>query len=452
MAEKIEIVDKYGNKYTDIFKQEKLDTEAREKIALNIFSHMLNSEEKDQFVASAINYLGGDSAALTVEDGKLRISMDDPDFQNFCILYATEKVITQVLDENLLDAYTLLAELTNAQKYNNSEDISLDEDDLKELEKYYLNAPELILAKQVCDLQLEINQTMNGQSGKILTSYQANRIQEKFGDLVPYLNPEQRAAGYYNISIIHRALLAEKDIYDPQENNAEKECLKKVLEYTSDYKRISYCENRLKSSGKDQGLIRSAYRRALTAAEDEEDLFNINNALAECYVNDFKPIMGYRSELQEKENEKLLRAEMYYKQALEHAEGSTKLGVLKKIGKVQLRRGDIPAWTSTQTTLAMKFMEGEERCHALLDVARKSSKYAVQYLDRVIHEAEKSKKINKAAKSVLIHEAAQQLKNIYTMKNDQKALEELEERISKYMAKNVDENPLSLFPLKGKSK
>lgn len=434
-----------------------LSPDSREQIATNIASYFLNSEENSIFLSNAINHLQQHSKAVEITDNQIQISGKDPEFQNFCILYATQKVMDLALDENIQEAYILLTELTNAAKYKFDHEVALDEDGLNELENYYAQAPELQLAKQICDIQLEINATMSGESGKCLTSFQANRIQEKFDEMVPYLNLNQCAAGYYNISIIHRALLGEKDTYDPTENSAEKECLQKVLEYSEDYKRIDYCVNRLGSDYKNKGLIRSAYRRALTSATTDNDFYKINMALAQCYADDYQPRMGFNygtGSLQEAEDKKLERAEMYYQDALEYAPLPEKLNVLKNIAKMQLKQHKMQDWAQTRTTMAMKYMQGSERCHALMGIAEKMPHLQEAYLDRVIYEADHAKNLSKSRKNMIIYQASSLLRPIYESNNYRDGLDYLDKMANKYAkAQNVDIlNPLAQYKKRGNSK
>lgn len=442
----IEFVDKTGLPFSD----EKLPENTREQIVQNVFTTIMHDQDEvAQFINSAVQYLPDEK--LNIQDGKIQLDLSSPEFQNFTILYATQKVMDQALDENLIEAYNLLTEYTGSTKYTGKDTISLDEDDLKELEEYYSPTPELQLAQKVCNIQMQINETMSGQSGKCFTSFQANRIQELFEDMMPYLNFEQRAAAYYNVSLIHRALLAEKDYYDPAENNSEKECLKKVLEYTVDYKRINYCANRLGTSFTDQGMLRAAYRRALAAAETENDLCKINLALAACYKSDYHPKIGFRYENhpeQEHEDQKLERAERHYADALRYASDPEKLSILKEIGKLQKKQSKLSDWTETQTQIAMKYMTGEERCHALMNIAEHNARLRVPYLERVVYEAARSKEMSKASKSTVIQKAAKSLRPIYEKEKNEAALEKLNKTALRFEKASAKDNPLLKFKRK----
>lgn len=425
--------------------QKELQPESREEIINHIFEFMMKDETRDVFLQTAVQFLLQNGKEL--EDGKISFSLEDQDMQRFCVLYATQNVMDKALDENIDEAYALLAMYTAHPKFADIQKKTLTQDDLTALEKYYEATPELKLAKQVCDINLEVSSTMHGQSEKVLTTFQANRIQEKFEELTPYLTFEQCAAGFYNISMIHRALLAEKDYYDPAENNAEKECLKKVLEYTTDYKRISYCANRLGPQYSNPGLIRAAYRRALTSAASENDCCKINQALAECYINDYHPRIGYKMNNQpDSELQKLERAEMYYVDALAFAQEPEKLNILKSIAKLQKRQNKLDQWTVTMTTMAMDLMSGEERCHTLMEVANKQNDLKAEFLDRVIYEADRSKEIDKSRKAILINKASTLLRPIYNQQQDEKGLDYLNKMSAKYnKVQQSISNPLTLY-------
>lgn len=432
------ILDRYGYD----FEIDKLQPASRERVAANIFRHIINSEDRDNFVSGLSSYLY--QTGKVNQDGNIEISIGDPEVLQYTIAYGMKKVIDHALDEDLDSAYKLLSEYTMSNKYTNKTATGLTEDDLAELGEFFSQTAEMFIAKQLCDLQLEISATLQGKSDKVLTSYQANRMQEKFEELVPCLDFEQRAAGYYNLSIIHRALLGEKETYDPMEGNAEKECLKKVLEYTADYKRIGYCVNRLGPNKGHAGLVRAAYRRALTEAESDNDLYKINLALADCYVEDRQPVTGFRVENKfYEEDEKLKRAIMYYSDALQYAPVPEQLNVLKKIAKQQRVLGDSSAWAETMTKMAMEHMTGEERCHTLMEVAHRIPSLKESYLDRVIYEAAKSKHISKNKKGVIIAGAEAILRPLYIKSDNQKGLSYLDKMMAKFAPRSsVSDNPL----------
>ncbi len=422
------ILDVDGNEY-----KEKLMPESREKIAKNIFLKTISGEDANQFLMAAAQFLML-QGKVPDANGHLSVSIEDEDMQNFSIQYGTEKVMDQALDENIAGAYLLLLRYANSIYEKNDDIDELDEKYVRDLEKYFAATPELQLAKQICDIQSEINLTMSGQQGKSLTSFQANRIQEKFEEISPYLNNEQCAAGYYRLSIIHRVLLGEKDIYNPEENNAEKECLKKVLTYTSDHNRIDYCVNRLGTSYPSQGLVRAAYRRALSQAGTLQDLYKINMALANCYVSDYRPQIGFNYDASGESNKyrKLERAEYYYSNAFEAAPVPERINVLKRLANVQFQQNKIEAWTRTKTIMAMEYMEGEERCHTLMDIAKRNKNLRIQYLERVVQEAVRAKGMGKDKRSDIILDAANMLHKIYEKNHDEDQIKKMEAVVQKY--------------------
>ena len=303
--------------------------------------------------------------------------------------------------------------------------------------------PELIIAQDICEVQGEIYTTLQGLSGKQVTSFQANRIQERFEDFTPYLAPEQIAAGYYNISIIHRALLAEKDIYKPSENNQEKECLYKIIENTSDYKRIHYCINRLGSDYSDRGAVRAAYRRALSHTQSPSDLYKINKALAECYIDEYKPTVGFVTK--QEENDPLLKAELHYKEALRYAGQSEKTSLIKKVAQLQLKQRRIDDWTETETEFAMKFLTGEERVHALIKIASINKQYTKEYLEFALKQTVSSRKIIKAKKKTIVSKIDYYLRPIYQRENNEEKIKYLNEVLQKFNSIKTYGNPLQRY-------
>ncbi len=411
---------------------------SREQLAENIFKTNLASDESEGFINALL------TRVPLNEEGQLAVPLSDTNIQNFIIGYGASKIINQALDENLSKGYGTLFTYIDPVKYPDDGVIEVGEDTLKELKNIYANiAPEMVVAQDICDVQSEIYTTLRGYNPKQVTSFQANRIQEKFEDLTQYLNYEQIAAGYYNISIIHRALLAEKDVYNPKDNNSEKECLYKVIENTSDYKRIHYCVNRLGPNYKDRGAVRAAYRRALAQTTVPADLCKIHIALAECYIADNKPTVGYSGK--EDNEDMLLRAQMHYEDALKYAQDPEKPALIKKIGAVQLQQGKIDEWTETQTFFAMKILKGEERIHTLLKIAGKNSKLSKEYLEFALEQTLKSRKIEKIKKKPLVARIAHYLRPIYEKENNNEALEKIDATLAKFKSGKFFENPLQKY-------
>ncbi len=436
------------NKYGEPLKHLPAPMASREKIALKIYNYFITQPEANELLAEIISNTATNLKNLG--NGTFQIHSNDPKFQEACLNYGSKSIINTALDENLPKAYSLLLYFADLPSYQNSDEelTEISSNMLNELDIRFSQIPELILAKNVCDVQSEITNFLNGGLQKSMTSFQANRIQEKFEDITPYLNFEQRAAGYYNISIIHRVLLGEKEEYKQNQNNAEKECLKKVLEYTSDYKRINYCLNRFGNSLTDKETILSAYRRALSAAETTNDLYKTNLALAECYLENYRPT-GFR----DTQNEDMEQAELHYQQALSYAKEPEKLGLLQHIAKLQLRQHKIQEWTETETLIAMKFLHGEERCYTLLKIAAQNKELSLPYLEQALKEADKSRRITKPRKRILLQKIAHNLRPIYEQQNDKEKMQQLDNILAKYNSSpNQQLNPLLKYVKKSKQK
>lgn len=448
--ETIQLVDMHGNPLEHQF----APAASREQLTLKVYNYFIHQPEALEFISSVVADTDADK---TIVNGKMHVRLDDSKFQASCLNYGSEAVINAALDENLPQAYAMLLQFADLPLYQNQIMTEITVNELCELEHRFVYTPELGLAKKVCDVQAEITGFLSGNLLKNITSFQANRIQEKFEDITQYLNFEQRAAGYYNISIIHRALLGEKDTNNTKQNNAEKDCLKKVLEYTSDYKRINYCINRLGSDFADQGVIRAAYRRALQATGVPNDLYKINIALAQCYLDDFRPKIGFafalKSPSQKEEYEKLEKAEMYYQNALRYAQKPEKLSLLKNIAKLQLKQRKIREWTETETTIAMKFLQGEERCNVLIDIAAKNQELAQPYMERALEETIRSRKISKPHKKILLTKINYHLRTLYTKQGNQQKLQELDAVMNKYAPQTEQmENPLLKYTKQSRQK
>lgn len=388
---------------------------SRENATKNILKYYINSPEKQEFVVAMLPY-------GTVADGAtIQFSVNDAVFQAACLTYGAQDIINKALDEDLTEAYDLLLHLADLPQYKPDEALAeITTDDIDVIYNHYALAPEMQNAVEMCRIQGDITRFLTGTSPKATTSYQVNLIEERFEDIADSLHFEQRAAGYYNISMMHRAILLENEHYDPDENSSEKECLKKVLEYTSDYKKINYCVNRLGDSFKDQSFIRAAYRRALTETDVPSDLYKINTALAQSYLKDYKPIAGFvtNANLHDKNTEKLQRAELYYKQSLQYAQKPEKINVLKNIAKLQLQQCKYDEWMQTKTDLALKYLKGEERVNTLLEIAGKSTDYKQDYLERALQETTSSRKIIKPQKTLLLNKIAHHLRPIYKAQNN----------------------------------
>ncbi len=400
----------------------RLPIAARNKTVLTFIKHYLQSPENEQFITTMAPF------ATVTPEGNIAFSANDEVFQVACLTYGAHDIINKALDEDLTDAYKLLLELADLPEYKKDNSLAeLTTDDIDLIYDHYALVPEMQTAVEMCRIQGDITCFLTGTSQKASTSYQVNLIEERFEDIADSLDFEQRAAGYYNISMMHRAILLENEHYDPDENSSEKECLKKVLEYTSDYKKINYCVNRLGDSFKDQSFIRAAYRRSLTETDVPTDLYKINTALAQSYLKDYKPLAGFvtNATRHSPNTEKLQRAELYYKQALQYAQEPEKINVLKNIAKLQLSQGNYDEWMQTKTDLAMKYLKNEERVNTLLEIAGKTTEFKQAYLERALKEAASSRKILKPQKTVLLNKIAHRLRPIYREQNNAEGLAKL---------------------------
>lgn len=428
-SEKIQLVDAHGQPISAQKKALMIPIAEREQLAAKIYNYYISSADAQQFIDKALMF------ADVSDPNHITLNLTSPEFTDFCIRYGSQEIINSSLDENLLKAYELVLNFSTSHEYLRQGDVlSLDVDDLPKVSTHFGAAPELQIAIGVCSVQTDLINLLNGTSGKNITSYQANRIQEKFEDLSQYLNSEQKAAGYYNISILHRALLPEKDDYMSSESSAEHECLKKVLEYTGDYKRINYCVNRLENYKADFGLIRAAYRRSLTETTVPSDLYKIHTALAQCYMQDYHPKIGFEnnSSAYNPENDKLQKAELHYQQAFKYAQKPERLNILKSIAKLQMRQGNIDDWTATETKLAMKFLTGESRVSLLIEIAGKNAKYAKDYLEKSLDEVSHSRKITTGKKKLLIGKIDHFLRPIYQKDNNRDGLQRLDNIVKQY--------------------
>lgn len=399
-------------------------------------------------VSYIVENLENSETAAINEEFRVVVRQDDPSFQTFCLSYGTNQVIGKALEEELDIAYSMFYKYLGIdipQTEDEEKQQAYWEDADQQFEKIKPQVEQIMpiaIASQVLDVQTEINEIMTGKSDKKVTSYQANRVQDKFDNIAEYLTPEQQAAGYYNISLLHRILLGEKDFYDPEENNSEKICLQKVLDYSSDFKRIEYCVNRLSADSANHSRIRAAYRRALTAADTPYSLYKINMALAQSYMDDYKPVIGYKTT----KSEKLERAEFYFTDALAYAPEADRLSVLKNIAKVQKQQGKIEDWTYTRTVLAMSILQGEERSYNLIEVGLGNPRLRREYLERAAIETKRSKLIDVDKKAQIFDKIEQYLLPMY--KNDETKKAWFESLRPKMKKMERPDNPLDLFKLR----
>lgn len=429
----------------------------RQEVAERIYHSMANSSEAQNL--NLILQRAYSKGTPPHGISEITVSTDDPKFQNCVIEYGADYVINTALDENLEEAYGslfLFSGMADQILDSVSESSEGDKDPvekahyLRQLSVKLSQCPELWVAQHVCDFQKEISDVLNNEGAELLTTVYVNKIQEKFENISDYLNFEQRATGYYKISILHRALEVEKE-KPSLSANAEKNLLKKVLDYSSDYKKINYCVNRIGIDKNFNGMYKAAYKRALHTAQTSQEIYKINSALAQIYLDDYHPQIGYAKDLHEEH--KLAKAELHYLDAFEYAPKPEHLHILKEIGKLQKKQNKIQEWTGTQTKLAMEYMQGEDRVLTLIKISKGNPALQKEYLEAAIFETAKSKKISKVKKEALIQDIDSRLRPIYESEHNQIGCQKLDVFLKKYTLKSKAEvNPLLKYQNKAKSK
>ena len=102
-----------------------IKTVSRKEVAFNVFNYHMKSDDRDTFFALLAQYVPID------ENGKMEIPMDDENIQNTLIGYASTSVINRALDEDLMQAYSLLFTYTDPKKFNDDTTVMVTEDLLK---------------------------------------------------------------------------------------------------------------------------------------------------------------------------------------------------------------------------------------------------------------------------------------------------------------------------------
>ena len=426
-----------------------LDTLSEVSISLRVFNE---HKDEEDFQKSLIDFI----VQKRNPKGKtenIRINIDDEDFIEHCIAYGANEVIDLALEEENETASTKFFQYIGLPviKDPTPQEQQKLEQQLENIKPQLMDILPMGIALSVINIQTEISDLLSMKTDKALTTYQANRIQEKFDGIAETLSPEQQAAGYYNLSLVHRVLAGEQTIIHDQiietDNNAERDCLQKVLDYSADYKRIKYCVNRLGYDSKNSGRIKAAYRRALTTTDSPFASYNINLALAECYLNEYKEEIGY-PRANPQNTEKLIRAELYYADALECAPEADRLSVLKNIARLQKKQGNIQGWTETYTDIAMTYLQNEERSFALIEVAKTNPKLSQPYLERAIYETRHAPDITDEKRALIYSKIDQILRPIYIKTNNQKGLQTLN-RLKPTEPKYA-ENPLVYYKIRRK--
>ncbi len=424
-----------------------LETLSEESISLRVFNE---NKENAEFQKSLFEFIV-QKRKPKGKPGNITIQSSDEDFIAHCIAYGANEVIDLALEEENETASAKFFQYIGLPVANEPtlQDQEKLEQQLEKIKPQLIGILPMGIALNVINIQSEISDLLSMKTDKALTTYQAYRIQEKFDNIAETLSPEQQAAGYYNLSLVHRILAGEKNnenYISENNNNAEKTCLQKVLDYSADYKRINYCVNRLGYDSKNSGRIKAAYRRALTSTDSPFASYNINLALAECYLNEYKNEVGYRADPQN--TEKLLRAELYYIDALKCAPEADRLSVMKNIARLQKKQGNIQEWTETYTEIALSYLQNEERSFALIEVAKVNPKLAQPYLERAIYETRRAKLISDEKKALIYSKIDAALRPIYLKANNQKGLETLENL--KPSEPEYVENPLIYYKIRRK--
>ena len=424
--------------------QEKLIELMQNKIVFSVYNHL---KADSCFLSNLATYYANFQPESISESGELTVNVNDENFAEFCLQYGASDIIRDTLENGLSDGLKKFYDYIGIEIPAGAS--STDWDEL--LQKWNAIRPEINAikgfseAQKILDMQTEVETILTDSDNKKNTSYQIHKIQEMFEDVAPELVPEFLAAGYYNLSVLYRNLGKNVLLYSSSKeiNEDESACLQKVLDYSADYKRIEYCTNRLKNSKSNMHAIRAAYRRALTTAEKPYDLYKINMALAQTYIDESSAVGFITTDKEEKFN----RAEFYLKEAYKNAPEGDKLSMLKKISLLQKQVGHFDDWVETRTHMALKLLENEDRVHVLLDIGQKFSDPNKKraYFERALNETIRSKKISAEKKRYLVQKAGKELKPYITEEENAAALERL---MTKYMPKAQAQTPLDLYKAK----
>lgn len=252
--------------------------------------------------------------------------------------------------------------------------------------------------KPVVDFTHSINEAILYSMGDFpnFNTYHANLINEKFENTEIILNNNEKAKLNFIISKLYRQIEAKNAGYGPYADNCargqELDCLKKVLALSSDYKLIAYCQDRLPENDSEKNVTR-AYKRALTHKQTRNDMYKINNALADLYLKKTNTI-GYFVP----NSDQVLAGEQavqYLMNAYRYASKEDRLPILKKMAQTQLVLGKKEDWKNIKEVIAMKFLKGQERCKALISIADDTGD--VSFYEKALAEAEKGR-MNKTDK------------------------------------------------------
>lgn len=302
-----------------------------------------------------------------------------------------QQCIANTLDENTIGSYVLLQNIC----YFNNQDLNY----IKSVEgenwalnmvPYVENRLENVqMLKPLFNLTNVVNEAMLYLTDNYLnfSSYKANQLKEKLENTNIIFSDEEKAKLYFISSKLYRKLNVQNKYFnDNYVDTQEKDCLDKVLSLTSDYKLISYCQNRLGENNSDKKVIR-AYKKALTKKQTRNNSYKINNELANIYFQQSKKI-GYLTTNSDKAYSSN-QAIKYYMEAYRYAQKEDRLPLLKKMTDVYLMTGKKQEWKNVKEVIAMKFLKGQARCAMLNSIGDKTDD--ITFYFRAIEECKKSK-------------------------------------------------------------
>ncbi len=173
---------------------------------------------------------------------------------------------------------------------------------------------------------------------------------------------------------------------DDSPDKIEEDYLQRVLSKSSDYRLISYCQTRLPSNGNPKPVIR-AYQRALKKTKDKKDSYKINMALAELYLGRSQ-VIGFATSTSD--NVRFMEKGLHYLTgAYRFADKNSRLDVLKKMAATHARLNHREEWKNLKEVIAMKFLDKEDRCEALMAIGDKT-KDAVFY-HKAVEQCQKAR-------------------------------------------------------------
>lgn len=303
-----------------------------------------------------------------------------------------ERVILTTLDEKTGAAYELLQEACffseddlqyiQAVEGENA-DTNMFEYVKKRLENVEDLKPTLQFVEAVNDAELYLITDVAN-----FNSYKANVLIESMeNSSKKLLDDEGLSVIDFISSKLYRKLTAQSEIYRGNEvSKEESSYLQKVLEKTGDYRLISYCQNRLPNEQNQKNVIR-AYQRALRRKQSPQNLYKINAALADLYLNRVK-MVGFYTENSDKYRYGK-KAIDYLSGAYKYADKSGKKNALKKMAFVYMKFDNVEEWKQIKEAIAMKFLEKDERCDALIAIADRTKD--LSFYHKAIEQAQKLK-------------------------------------------------------------